>query len=230
MKTYEEIDKIRKKLERMKECIKAKQLNEYTKAIYNIDMVKGFVDFGAMANPMYRALTAEQLNIMFDLAHDNEALNFIGEGHEEAATEFLTYPKHCLLNTPEAEFIEEFKPFLELPNTRTYRKNSINGMLNNHVRKDLKDMKNLKEIIFMGVCEDLCVMDFARTCARFLDEINRKVNLFVVANTVDTFDAPNHNREEWKKIARMVMEQAGITYVENYEELKERERVLKLTK
>ena len=54
--------------------------------------------------------------------------------------------------------------------------------------------------------------------------------MFVVANTVDTFDAPNHNREEWKKIARMVMEQAGITYVENYEELKERERVLKLTK
>ena len=103
-------------------------------------------------------------------------------------------------------------------------------MLNEQVRKDLEDMKNLKEIIFMGVCEDLCVMDFARTCARYLDEINRKVNMFVVANTVDTFDAPNHNREEWKKIARMVMEQAGITYVENYEELKEREKVLKLTK
>ena len=173
---------------------------------------------------------AEQLKIMFDLVPDNEALNFIGEGHKKDATEFLNYPKHCLLNTPEAEFIEEFKPFLELPNTRVYRKNSINGMLNEEVRKDLEDMKNLKEIIFMGVCEDLCVMDFARTCARYLDEINRKVNMFVVANTVDTFDAPNHNREEWKKIARMVMEQAGITYVENYEELKEREKVLKLTK
>ena len=210
MKNYENVNEIRKKLERMKEDIKAKQLSEYTKAIYNIDMVKGFVDFGAMANPMYRVLIAEQLKIMFDLVPDNEALNFIGEGHKKDAT--------------------EFKPFLELPNTRIYRKNSINGMLNEEVRKDLEDMKNLKEIIFMGVCEDLCVMDFARTCARYLDEINRKVNMFVVANTVDTFDAPNHNREEWKKIARMVMEQAGITYVENYEELKERERVLKLTK
>ena len=230
MNNYENINEIRKKLERMKEDIKAKQLSEYTKAIYNIDMVKGFVDFGDMANPMYRVLIAEQLKIMFDLVPDNEALNFIGEGHKKDATEFLNYPKHCLLNTPEAEFIEEFKPFLELPNTRIYRKNSINGMLNEQVRKDLEDMKNLKEIIFMGVCEDLWVMDFARTCARYLDEINRKVNMFVVANTVDTFDAPNHNREEWKKIARMVMEQAGITYVENYEELKERERVLKLTK
>ena len=80
-------------------------------------------------------------------------------------------------------------------------------------------MKNLEEAIFIGVCEDLCVMDFARTYSRYMDEINHKIKLYVVANAVDTFDAPNHNREEWKKIARMVMEQDGINYVKDYNEL-----------
>ena len=207
---------------------KIKQLEEYKRALYNIDMVNGFVNFGPMANPNYNNLVKEQLKLMEDFKKEKEGIFLVGEGHLENALEFKNYPKHCVLGTDEAEFIPELKPYIQLPNTRIYRKNSINGMLNNQVRKDIVAMKNLKEVIFMGVCEDLCVMDFARTCARYLDEINQEATLYVVANTVDTFDAPNHNRLEWKKIARMVMEQAGITYVENYEELKEKEKTLGL--
>lgn len=207
---------------------KIKQLKEYKRALYNIDMVNGFVNFGPMANPSYNNLVKEQLNIMEDFRREQEGIFLVGEGHTKNALEFKNYPEHCVLGTEEAEFIPELTSYIQLPNTRVYRKNSINGMLNNQVRNDIDAMKNLKEVIFMGVCEDLCVMDFARTYARYLDEINHEANLFVVANTVDTFDAPSHNREEWKKIARMVMEQAGITYVENYEELKEKEKTLGL--
>lgn len=113
------------------------------------------------------------------------------------------------------------------PNVRDYKKNSINGVLD-QVRSDIRNMKNLKMVVFNGVCEDLCVEDFARTYARYLDEINRIVNLYVVASTVDTFDGLEHNREDWKKIARAVMEQAGIKYVADYEELKEEEKKLGL--
>lgn len=207
---------------------KRKKLEEYRRALYNIDMVNGFVNFGAMANKSYNNLVPEQLKIMRDFVDTKDSINLIGEGHDENALEFLSYPKHCVLNTPEADFIPELSEFLHLPNTRIYRKNSINGMLNNLVRKDIDMMKNLEEAVFMGVCEDLCVMDFVRTYARYLDEINRKVNLFVVASTTDTFDAPNHNREEWEKIARMVMEQAGVIYVDNFEELKIKEQTLSL--
>lgn len=207
---------------------KIKQLKEYRKALYNIDMVNGFVNFGPMANPNYNNLVKEQLKIMEDFRKENEGIFLVGEGHTKNALEFKSYPEHCVLGTEEAEFIPEITPYRELPTTRIYRKNSINGILIDDVRRDIQEMKNLKEVVFMGVCEDLCVMDFARTYARYLDEINHEATLYVVANTVDTFDAPNHNRTEWKKIARMVMEQAGITYVENYEELKEKEKTLGL--
>lgn len=205
-----------------------KNLEEYRRVVYNIDMVEGFVNFGAMANPLYNDLVPEQIKIMDEFVEENEAINFIGEGHVREALEFQTYPEHCVLGTPEADFIPDFLKYMDKANTRVYRKNSINGMLNDQVRRDIDAMKNLREAVFMGVCEDLCVMDFVRTYARYLDQINRSVYKFVVANTVDTFDAPGHNRDEWKEIARKVMEQAGVIYVENFEELKERERTLGL--
>ena len=98
-------------------------------------------------------------------------------------------------------------------------------MMNLEVGEQIKKLKNLKEIIYTGVCADLCVMDFARTNARFLDQINKQVKLFVVKNAIDTFDAPGHNREEWMEIACKVMNQAGLEVVENISELEEREKI-----
>ena len=79
----------------------------------------------------------------------------------------------------------------------------------------------LNEIVIGGVCADLCVMDFARTFSRYLDEINRRAKIFVVENTIDTYDSLEHNREEWMDIAKKVLEgnrlalSRAITAVEN---------------
>ena len=201
---------------------------EIEKALYIIDMNNGFVNFGAMANPTYNNLVPEQLKMVEKIRRENGQINFILEGHKENALEFKNYPKHCVIGTPEADLIPELINEQNKPNTNTYYKNCINGMLNNNVRKDIRKLKALREVIFEGVCTDLCVMDFARTCARFLDEINKDVKLFVVKNAVDTFDAPGHNRDEWNNIAYKVMAQAGIEVVENINELEEREKILGL--
>lgn len=103
-------------------------------------------------------------------------------------------------------------------------------MLNPKLLEDLKMMTNLKEVIFTGVCEDLCVMDFARTFARYMDELNRTVKMFVSSNAVDTFDSEYHNREHWKSVAKEVMESAGIQYVMDFNELKKNEKELDLRK
>ena len=204
------------------------KLNKYKRALYNIDMVEGFVNIGAMADKSYNLLVPEQIKLMDDFVKSGDSINMIGEGHFKDALEFESYPEHCVLGTKEAEFIPEFNKYLDLGDTRIYRKNSINGMLNDKLRSDIKSMEGLEEAVFCGVCEDLCVMDFVRTYARYMDEINKRVKLFVVGNAVDTFDAPGHNREEWKRIARMVMEQAGVVYVDSFEELKEKEKTLVL--
>lgn len=204
------------------------ELEEVEKVLYNIDMNNGFVNFGAMANPKYNDLVPEQLKLIEKVRNEKGIIDFILEGHDKDALEFKSYPEHCIIGTPEADLIPELINEQTKNNTYTFYKNCINGMMNLEVGEQIKKLKNLKEIIYTGVCANLCVMDFARTNARFLDQINKQVKLFVVKNAIDTFDAPGHNREEWMEIACKVMNQAGIEVVENISELEEREKILGL--
>ena len=198
------------------------------KALYMIDMNNGFVNFGNMANPKYNELVNEQLKLINKFRKENQLVNFVLEGHTTDSIEFDSYPSHCVLGTKEAELIPEFINEQNKENTRTYYKNSINGMLNRNLQDDIKNQDNLNEIVIGGVCADLCVMDFARTFSRYLDEINRRAKIFVVENTIDTYDSLDHNREEWMDIAKKVMTQAGIIMVSNIEELERKEKELGL--
>ena len=205
-----------------------KTLEQYKKAFYLVDMNNGFVNFGPMANPNYNDLVKEQLKMIQKFRREDELVNFILEAHDEDAREFKTYPKHCIKGTKEAELIPEFIEEQNKENTKTYYKNSINGMLNRTLQDDIMRLKNLKEIIIEGVCADLCVMDFTRTQARFLDEINKEAKIFVVKNAIDTYDAPDHNREKWLNITYDVLKQAGIILVDDIEDLEKKERIYKL--
>ncbi len=198
------------------------------KSLYMIDMNNGFVNFGNMANPKYNELVNEQLKLINKFRKENQLVNFVLEGHTTDSIEFDSYPSHCVLGTKEAELIPEFIDEQNKENTRTYYKNSINGMLNRNLQDDIKNQGNLNEIVIGGVCADLCVMDFARTFSRYLDEINRRAKIFVVENTIDTYDSLDHNREEWMDIAKKVMTQAGIIMVPNIEELERKEKELGL--
>lgn len=198
------------------------------KALYMIDMNNGFVNFGNMANPKYNELVNEQLKLINKFRKENQLVNFVLEWHTTDSIEFDSYPSHCVLGTKEAELIPEFIDEQNKENTRTYYKNSINGMLNRNLQDDIKNQDNLNEIVIGGVCADLCVMDFARTFSRYLDEINRRAKIFVVENTIDTYDSLDHNREEWMDISKKVMTQAGIIMVPNIEELERKEKELGL--
>lgn len=193
---------------------------EFLKALFVIDMNNGFVNFGPMANPKYNDLVPEQQALIEMFREEDELVNFILENHDKHALEFVSYPEHCVEGTEEAKLIPEFQDEENKPNTRTYYKNSINGMLNRTLQDDIKALEKLKMIVLAGVCGDLCVMDFGRTLLRYLDEINHDLKVFVVKSCVDTFDAPGHNREEWLEIAYKVLEQAGAIVVEDVEDLK----------
>lgn len=197
--------------------------SDFKKALYIIDMNNGFVNFGAMANQKYNELVPEQLKTIEKFQKEDGKINFILEGHNDNSLEFNSYPKHCVYGTEEAELIPELLEKSKEIESEIFYKNCINGMLNRKLQDQITEMENLKEVVIEGVCADLCVMDFARTYARFLDEINKDVKIFVVKNAIDTFDSPEHSRDEWLEISYKVMAQAGIIVIENLEELEELE-------
>lgn len=202
--------------------------SDFTKALFIVDMNNGFVNFGAMHNKEYNELVPEQQRLIEKFRREEQLVNFIMEGHLEDAVEFLLYPGHCIANTDEAELIPQFKKEEENENTNIYYKNSINGGLNMDLAVDLEDLKDLKEIVIAGVCTDLCVLDFAKTLARLMEEINHKVYIFVVASAVNTFDAPGHDRDEETEYAFEVMRKSGIEVVDDFDHLERREKELKL--
>lgn len=215
---------------KMKEAVEEKQITrkQFTKALFIVDMNEGFVNFGAMHNKEYNELVPEQKKLIEKFRREEQLVNFIMEGHLEDAVEFLLYPGHCIAGTKETELIPDFKEEETKENTNIYYKNSINGGLNLDLHIDLEELRDLKEIVIAGVCTDLCVLDFAKTLARLMDEVNKNVHIFVVASAVSTFDAPGHNREEETKYAFEVMRKSGIEIVNDFDHLERREKELKL--
>ena len=67
-----------------------KDLRDYTKALFIVDMNNGFVNFGNMANPKYNDLVPEQLKLINKFRTEEELVAFVLEAHKKNAVEFKT--------------------------------------------------------------------------------------------------------------------------------------------
>ena len=192
-----------------------KNNNEKTKKLLIVvDMVNGFVRFGAMAsqNIEHIVLETENLVKLFGESPDSQVV-FVKDTHEMDAREFKRYPVHCVKGTAEAENIDELKPYEE--NAINIEKNSTSAIFTELI-ENINEMKNLEEVVIVGCCTDICVMNLAIPLQCYFDQINRDVQITVPQNAVETYDAPNHKADEWNDMAYKFMDQTGIKLVKEY--------------
>ena len=71
-------------------------------------------------------------------------------------------------------------------------------------------MENLEEVIIVGCCTDICILNLAIPLQNYFDQKDRKVKVTVPKNAVETYNSDVHNREEYNEIAFKLMKQAGI--------------------
>ena len=199
-------------------------LKEYKRMLIVVDMVKGFVNIGPMADPYIGKITPEIIKLIGDF--QNDAVAFIKDNHEAAALEFAKFPAHCVIGTEEADLVDELIPFEQ--KGLVYPKNSTSTMFAPNFMRDIDAMKNLREIVVTGCCTDICVMNLVIPLINYLDQMNRDVKVIVPKNAVETYDAEWHKRDEWNEMAFRFMTQAGAILVENNDELKTKELELKL--
>ena len=201
-------------------------MENYYKIGYVIDMVNGFVYEGAMHDEYISHTEDSQVELIESLLKEKQAVALVGEWHPKDSVEFLTYPGHCIIGTSEVEFVNKLQKYKD--KVLVYRKNSTNGIFAPGLLNDLNKMKNLKEIIITGCCTDICVLHFALSIKTYLNQINRNATVIVVESATETYDAPNHNREEYNEIAYRLMRQNGIIVVKDLKELNEKENQLGL--
>lgn len=189
-----------------------KELKNIETLLINVDMVNGFAKKGAMADSYIEHIIPEQIRLMEKINGKNQAIAIIKDTHKKDCREFKRYPTHCVEGTEESELVDELKIFE--PEALVYKKNSTSTIYAPGFINDIDKMKNLKEVIIVGCCTDICVLNLAIPLQNYFDEKNRDIKITLPKNAVETYNAPYHNRDEYNEIALKLMAQAGINLVE----------------
>ncbi|XP_031287649.1 nicotinamidase 1 isoform X1 [Pistacia vera] len=110
------------------------------------------------------------------------------------------YPPHCISGTEEAELVPALKWLVNESNVTLRRKECIDGFLGS-VEKDGSNVfvswvKNnqIKNILVVGICTDVCVLDFvcSTLSARNLRFLAPLEDVIVYSHGCATYDLPVH--------------------------------------
>lgn len=177
-------------------------------ALVIVDMVNSFLTEGVLSSPrsasvlptVERLLTMAKTNGMPTVA--------FADCHEPDCIEFASFPPHCVKGTSEAEIAPTLQT---IGGYVCIEKNSTNGFLTPEFQAWLAAHDTLERIVVCGVCTDICVMQFCLTLKTFCNQNNRKLEVIIPVNAVETYDAPGHNADLCGSMALQFMWQAGIT-------------------
>ena len=190
--------------------IKNIDFGKIKKLVINIDMVVGFCEKGALADPGIKRAIPYQIERLEEAKNDPEAeIVFVEEDHDENCEEFNFFPPHCIRGTEECDVVDELKEYEE--DAFVIKKNSTSGIFVKDFEELLEAAKNLEKIELQGCCTDLCVMNLAIPLRNYFNQHNRNVDIEVYEETIETYNIPEiHERDEYNKWAFKFMELNGI--------------------
>lgn len=192
---------------------KIKNLEVYKKCLIVVDMVNGFVREGVLHDERIARIIPSQVKLIKKNQEEKELTIFIKDTHDIDAVEFKRFgnTKHCVRGTNEAELVDELKVFENKENTISIEKNSTSYMEASQFRKLIKELKNLKEIVVVGCCTDICDFNGTMALANYLDQWNRDVEIKVYQDAVATY--LEDERQKYVDAAYLLMEQQGIQLI-----------------
>lgn len=197
-----------------------KDIREMEEAVFQIDMNRGFCEKGNLADPSIKEIVPNIIPIIRDtIKRYNAGYFVVNDKHTNDSVELLRYSQHCM-GDEESKTIKELAIYEEYADKLFY-KNSTCALFAPGMMEMLMDMANLKRVVIVGCCTDICIQNFAIALRNFFDELNMNVEIIVPKNAVETFHITGvHDREENNKRAYMVMENTGIKLVKTYKEEK----------
>lgn len=96
-------------------------------------------------------------------------------------------------------------------NSVIVNKNSINGFFVEEFINYFQSIINdIKDIVIIGVCTDLCVDSIAKNCLTAINQLDKNINVNVIINAVETYDLAKHDAEIINSMTFYSMLTAGI--------------------
>lgn len=176
------------------------------KLLIVVDVINGFIKTGALADQkISKIIPYVSEEIERGLQRKDDIVAFI-DAHEKDAIEFEAFPVHCLKGTYESQLVDELLPYQD--KMHLIEKNSTNGFLAESFHPYLKN--NYEEIILVGCCTDICVLQLALSLKTYFNHNNINQLITVVEKATATFDLPHHEANLYHEMAINLMSQAGI--------------------
>ena len=113
-----------------------------------VDLVKGFVVKGAMADPFINSIIPESKRLVEEFLKNGNPVMYIKDCHDENCAEFKRFPKHCIRGTEEAEMVDEL----------------IERRLHTHFSHSTSEMHNLTYLWEREV--DMDIQNFLRNISK----------------------------------------------------------------
>ncbi len=191
-----------------------KDLEELREVLVVVDMVNGFIRYGNLADPSVGHIIPRQIEMVEDFIARKQGIIFVKDTHTKDSVEFDTFLPHCVKGSGEEELVDELKPYESYG--YSIEKNSTAAIFADGFLRLIDEMKNIKRIIGVGCESDICVPNLFIPLKNYLNEKNRRVDIIIPEDAIETFDASFHNREEYYNASKLLMNQAGIKLVKTY--------------
>jgi nicotinate phosphoribosyltransferase len=172
-----------------------------------IDMVNGFVKYGALHDKDIGNITPSIIKLVEQFKNNNQQVISFQDTHDPDDEEFKTFPPHCIEGTGECDLVDELSAYEK--HIMVFGKKTTNGM-DNPAIKQFFERNKFDEITLTGCCTDICVQQFALALIDFLKQANIKSKVIVPADCVATFNSPEHNAAMCHKKALEIMKKAGV--------------------
>lgn len=176
-----------------------------------IDMLKGFIDQGPLADPSIRQIVPENVRLVKNFLEQDKAVLYFQDAHRPDALEFENYPPHCLKGSTESQLIDELKVYED--KMIQVEKNTTNGFFAPQFQIYLKAHPDLEKITVIGCCTDICVLNFCVTMKTYSQTVGKPITIIVPENAVDTFNLPGHDKLTYHKTALGMLKGAGIQVI-----------------
>lgn len=186
-------------------------LNTEESLLVVVDIINGFIYEGALADPYIERIIEPTIELITAFDKAQQAIIAFVDSHQENSREFIAYPEHCVEGSSESQLVAQLLPYQE--KMLVIDKNSTNGMMTDFFLSYINQY-HYRNIVIVGCCTDICILQFALTLQAFVNEHNLDTRVIVVKEAVETFDSPQHQRDYYNEISYKLMSNAGITLLD----------------
>lgn len=193
-----------------KPSLNIKDIDINSSALVIIDVINGFVRIGNLKSERVEGIVGSIVDIQkYFVENSGEIIAFV-DTHNEDASEFTSYPPHCVRGTEEAKVLPEIE---KVGGYSIIEKNSTNGFIEKEFMEFLEKNNKIENFILVGCCTDICVMQFALTLKNYFNMINKNSRVIVPVNAVETFSLGSHSGDFVDLISLQLMDWAGVEVV-----------------